>query len=86
MNVSVDTPLRGSIFQDANTLLRGAAEGQGVVIGWLPLIDQDLAEGRVVRLFDEDIPPTHGYFVETRGDHSRRKEVRQVVAWLTRDA
>lgn len=83
MNVAVDSPLRGPIFQDANTLLRGAADGQGVVIGWLPLIDQDLADGRVVRLFDEEIPPTHGYFVETRGGHAHRAEVRRVVEWLT---
>ena len=83
MGVAVDAPLRGSIFQDANTLLRGAAEGQGVVIGWLPLIDQDLAEGRVVRLFDEDIPPTHGYFVEPRGGSLRRRELSRVLDWLT---
>ena len=83
MGVTLDVPMRGPIFQDANTLLRGAAEGQGVVIGWLPLIDQDLAEGRVVRLFNEVIPPTHGYFVETRGGGKLRKEVRQVVEWLT---
>ncbi|WP_170432016.1 LysR substrate-binding domain-containing protein [Ruegeria arenilitoris] len=82
MNVPVDDRLRGSIFQDANALLRGAAEGQGIVIGWLPLIDQDLAEGRVVRLFDEDIPPTHGYFVEVRGNDPVRREVQQVVGWL----
>ncbi len=83
MNVAVDSPLRGPIFQDANTLLRGAADGQGVVIGWLPLIDQDLADGRVVRLFDEDISPTHGYFVEMRGGLAHRAEVRRVVEWLT---
>ncbi|WP_170328455.1 LysR substrate-binding domain-containing protein [Ruegeria arenilitoris] len=82
MNVPVANRLRGSIFQDANALLRGAAEGQGIVIGWLPLIDQDLTEGRVVRLFDEDIPPTHGYFVEVRGSDPVRREVRQVVDWL----
>ncbi|WP_170407152.1 LysR substrate-binding domain-containing protein [Ruegeria arenilitoris] len=82
MNVPVDDRLRGSIFQDANALLRGAAEGQGIVIGWLPLIDQDLAEGRVVRLFDEDIPPTHGYFVEVRGSDPVRREVQQIVGWL----
>ncbi len=82
MNVPVPNRLRGSIFQDANALLRGAAEGQGIVIGWLPLIDQDLAEARVVRLFDESIPPTHAYFVEVRGSRPVRREVQQVVDWL----
>lgn len=83
MNVPVTDPLRGSIFEDANVLLRGAAEGQGVVIGWLPLIDQDLAEGRVMRLYDENIAATHSYFVEVRAGSSARREVQQLVDWLT---
>ncbi len=82
MNVSVDGPLRGPIFEDANVLLRGAAEGQGAIVGWLPLIDQDLAEGRVVRLFDEKITPTHGYFVETTGLGRSRRETRAAIEWL----
>ncbi|WP_051927546.1 LysR substrate-binding domain-containing protein [Ruegeria halocynthiae] len=84
MNVPLVDPLRGPIFEDANALLRGAADGQGVVIGWLPLIDQDLAERRVVRLFDEVITPTHGYFVEVRTANPTRQEVRQVIDWLTK--
>ncbi len=82
MEVPVRNPLSGPIFQDSNVLLRGAAEGQGVTIGWLPLIDPDLAEGRVVRLFDEDISPTHAYFVEVVNRSSARREVQQVEKWL----
>ena len=82
MEVPVKTPLNGPIFQDSNVLLRGAAEAQGVTIGWLPLIDPDLAEGRVVRLFDEDIAPTHAYFVDVVNRSSMRREVRHVENWL----
>ncbi len=84
MNVTVNDEMRGPIFQDANALLRGAAGGQGVVIGWLPLIDHDLAEGRVTRLFDEDISPTHGYFVEVQGENPGRRELQYVLEWLSR--
>lgn len=83
MGVRVDDPLRGPVFEDANALLRGAAAGQGVIVGWLPLIDQDLAEGRVVRLFDEAIAPTHGYFVEQHSGSQTRRETRAAMAWLT---
>ena len=83
MNVRVAVPLRGPVFEDANVLLRGAAEGQGVIVGWLPLIDQDLAEGRVVRLFDENITPTHGYFVEVQTGSRTRRETRGAMEWLT---
>lgn len=82
MGVSVDTPLRGPVFEDANVLLRGAAQSQGAIVGWLPLIDQDLAEGRVIRLFDEVITPTHGYFVEYQNSGETRREARDVMDWL----
>ncbi|MFY0311829.1 LysR substrate-binding domain-containing protein [Leisingera sp. D0M16] len=83
MNVRVPGTLRGPVFEDANVLLRGAAEGQGLIVGWLPLIDQDLAEGRVVRLFDEDITPTHGYFIEVRNSSHTRRQTRLAIEWLT---
>ncbi|MES0828439.1 LysR family transcriptional regulator [Ruegeria sp. SCP11] len=86
MKVPVSNPLSGPIFQDSNVLLRGAAEGQGVTIGWLPLIDPDLAEGRVVRLFDEDIAPTHAYFVEVVNRSSARREVQHVEKWLLKQS
>ncbi|PSL18287.1 LysR substrate-binding domain-containing protein [Shimia abyssi] len=82
MGVRVPMPLRGPLFQDANALIRGATEGQGAIVGWLPLIDQDLREGRVVRLFDEQITPTHGYFVETGSGNRARRETENVMAWL----
>ncbi|KIC41121.1 LysR family transcriptional regulator [Ruegeria sp. ANG-R] len=82
MGVSTTDPLYGPIFEDANVLLRGAAEGQGAIIGWLPLIDQDLAENRVVRIFDERIAPTHGYFIDVQHTSRTRSEVREVEDWL----
>lgn len=82
MNVSTDGLLHGPIFEDANALLRGAAEAQGAIIGWLPLIDQDLAENRVVRIFDECITPTHAYFVDVQHNSKARAEVRKVEDWL----
>ncbi len=82
--LGVDTPdhLRGPVFEDANVLLRGAADGQGVILGWLPLIAQDISEKRIVRIFDENIPPSHGYFVEVPEARST-KRVRTVMNWLS---
>ena len=82
MGVLSDLPLRGAVFEDANILLRGASEGQGAVVGWLQLIDPDLREGRVRRLFDEEIPPTHGYFVEAGDGTETRRETQDVIDWL----
>jgi len=82
MEVHLDGPLQGPVFEDANILLRGAAEGQGAIVGWLPLIDQDLREGRVVRLFDEEIKPTHGYFIQQGNSAQIRRVTQAVIDWL----
>ncbi len=82
LQVTPQRPLRGPVFEDANALLRGAAEGQGAVVGWLPLIEPDLLQGRVLRLFDEDIPPTHGYFVEPSDQGHARRETDILLKWL----
>ena len=83
MGVEPPETLRGPIFEDANVLIRGAIEGQGAILGWLPLVEADLAEGRIARLFGEDITPTHGYVVEML-DHGRtaRRSVQVVHDWL----
>lgn len=82
MQVQSAGPLRGAVFEDANVLLRGAAEGQGAVVGWLPLIDQDLKDGRVVRLFDEEITPTHAYYADVRSGRQAQGVIQRVMNWL----
>ena len=52
------------------------------MIGWLPLIEQDLQEGRVVRLFGEDIAPTHAYFMEVAEGRIAAKATARVASWL----
>ena len=86
MGVTSAAPLRGSIFEDANVLFRGAADGQGAVVGWLPLIDQDLREDRVVRLYDETIAPTHAYYIDLPGSDPASAKVDKVLGWLRSEA
>ena len=82
LGVAAPGQLRGPVFQDANVLLRGAAEGQGAILGWLPFVGQDLIEGRVERLFDEEIPPTQGYFMDVWDGNPSKKGIRTVANWL----
>lgn len=86
MGVPTPGPLRGAVFEDANILLRGAADGQGAIVGWLPLIDQDLNEGRVIRLFDEEIPATHAYYVEPFPGRPATTASQRVTRWLVSEA
>ncbi|WP_237212678.1 LysR family transcriptional regulator [Ruegeria lacuscaerulensis] len=82
MGVQPQDPLHGAVFDDANVLLRGAADGQGAIIGWLPLIKQDLKDERIVRLFNEEIAPTHAYFVEMGTGRASQGPAERVRNWL----
>lgn len=82
MGIALDRPLRGPVFEDANVVLRGALDGQGVSLGWLPLIAPELAEGRLCRLFAENLTPTHAYFMMAARQPSRQKPVETVRRWL----
>jgi len=77
---------RGPVFDDANVLMRGAAEGQGAIVGWMPLIERDLDEGRVIRLLEEDITPTHGYFMSIPRGTVTSRETRRAYEWLASHA
>jgi len=47
---------QGPRFEHCELSLRAAEEGQGVALGYTALIGQDIAEGKLVRLFDLETP------------------------------
>ena len=83
LNIEIDPQLRGPVFEDANIVLRAGVSGQGIIIGWLPLIEPELREGKLQRLFDENIKPTHAYFLVTPEPSPSKVEAQTVVDWLT---
>lgn len=48
--------LRGPRFEHCELAITAAEAGQGVDLGYLALIDRELADGRLVRLFDQETP------------------------------
>jgi LysR family glycine cleavage system transcriptional activator len=57
-------PKRGVLYQDSSNLLQAAIDGQGVALTRRSLAMQEIAAGRLVRLFDVDGPsPWHYYFI-----------------------
>jgi LysR family transcriptional regulator, glycine cleavage system transcriptional activator len=57
-------PKRGVLYQDSSNLLQAAIGGQGVALTRRSLALQEIAAGRLVRLFDVDGPsPWHYYFI-----------------------
>ncbi|MEK8029893.1 LysR substrate-binding domain-containing protein [Ideonella sp. DXS29W] len=59
-----DTPVRrGQLIDDSNALMMAAAAGHGLALGHLPLIEEDLLAGRLVRPFALSIPARGAYWL-----------------------
>lgn len=86
MDVACDEPHQGPVFEDANAVMRGAVEGQGVTLGWMPLIEHEIETGRVIQLFDQMIPWRKQYYVNIVPRGLRNRAAGSVVDWLSSEA
>jgi LysR family transcriptional regulator, glycine cleavage system transcriptional activator len=59
-----------------------AARGLGVVLGRWPLVDDDLASGRLVPLVNDAIPSGNGYWLVTSQTEFQKPEVKCFRQWL----
>jgi DNA-binding transcriptional LysR family regulator len=77
-------PSPGPIFQDFNLLRASALAGQGIALCPRRLIEDDLASGRLVQLFDIDIKHDYAYsIIEPGSGGGRRSEaVETFKHWL----
>ncbi|HTH76335.1 MAG TPA: LysR family transcriptional regulator [Trinickia sp.] len=53
----------GSTFNSYALVMHAALTHQGVALGWLPLVDELVASGQLVTLFDEPVTTARGYFL-----------------------
>ncbi|MBR1218989.1 transcriptional regulator GcvA [Bradyrhizobium sp. U87765 SZCCT0131] len=82
----VDTPLRGPSFSDATLLLRAATEGHGVALGRGTLLRDDLAAGRLVRLFDVSAHGPYAYYIVCPPASHDLPKIRLFRDWLLAQA
>lgn len=69
---------------DAYLTIRAALAGGGVTISDHILAGEELAEGRLVRLFDIDFPAPHPYFLIIP-PHGHQALAREFADWLIRE-
>lgn len=77
-----EKPITGPLFSDAHLMLHAAASGQGVALGLSVLVDKELREGRLVRLFDVSVPADGSYYAVFRQDAPSKPEVTTFLEWL----
>ncbi len=56
-------PDRGPSFSDDGLLIQAAIDGQGIALARGVMLDRDLAEGRLVRVLDVDLPSDFAYYI-----------------------
>ncbi|EFG2885717.1 LysR family transcriptional regulator [Escherichia coli] len=77
---SVSPPL---YFRSTSLAYQAAQRGLGVAMGQLELLDQEIAEGRLVPVYDRPLPRPWGYYVLHAKSAKLRPAARQFVKWLT---
>ncbi|MDH3667999.1 MAG: LysR substrate-binding domain-containing protein [Paracoccaceae bacterium] len=86
-NCSAGTsPKTDIMIQDANVALHAAINGQGVALGIIQFIHDDLAAGRLVRPVETTVRPTRAYYLLTRPNWPMNPAMRRVYEWLKQAA
>lgn len=81
--VALDSLDEGPRFDNIQMALEAAAQGLGIAIGRLPLIEADLASGRLVAVLAPPRRCETGYWVVTMSESLARPEIAQFRAWIS---
>lgn len=74
--------LSGPMIEDTNVVLQAAISGQGLAMGWRPLIDEELQSGALVQLFDAVHSEIRAYYLVRRRKDAERSDIHSICEWL----
>ena len=73
---------QGATFSNFQLIMQAVLMGQGVAIGFAPLIDDLVASGQVVRLTDTPLKSRRGYFVVEPTESAGNPLTKRVRDWI----
>ncbi|MCB1960541.1 MAG: transcriptional regulator GcvA [Rhodocyclaceae bacterium] len=73
---------RGPHFSNSNLALEAAMDGLGVALAVDPLVDRDIAQGRLTMPFTVAMKSRYAYYVVSREDIAQRASVVRFREWL----
>ncbi len=76
----------GPLFGNSHMALSAAAAGQGFALGLRPLIDEDLAAGRLVTPFDIEIESAFSFWFVCRKDRLGEPKIAAFRSWVFEQA
>ncbi len=82
MGIRPPEKLTGIVFEDANVQLQAALEGQGIALGFLPLIENEISTGRLIQPWKNSTKLIESYYLLYFPNSVARKPVASVRNWL----
>jgi len=82
LGVKSSAPLRTRQFGDASLATQAAVSGLGVALSWYSLVVDDLKAGKLVRLLDQVIPTTLGYYLAMPENRAAMHKIGVFQDWL----
>lgn len=76
---------RGPRFESQHMALAAAIAGQGVALGLAPLVDDDIAAGRLIRLFDIEMSSPFAFWLLCRADRAGERKILAFQRWIARE-
>ena len=73
---------RGLQINDSAAVIQAAIAGSGVALGRTTLVAKDLAEGRLVRPFGDELAYDFAYYLIDRPDAANRPGVAAFKVWM----
>jgi hypothetical protein len=86
MNVDTGPCLSGVVIDDANAVLQAALNGQGVAIGLLPLIENELKSGALICAFANEFTPSKSYHLVYPPAALRKLSLMEFRDWIIAEA
>lgn len=78
----LEDPDRGLELEDSIMLLESAIQGMGVALARGALVEQDLANGRLVRVLPHAVGNEFAFYVVWRGDNPKLPRIHALRDWL----
>lgn len=82
--VGIESPrdLSGLSFHDPALAVQAAADGLGIAIGYLELIDRDLQSGRLIVACDQTVKHEFSYYLVYRDSKQNQPSLRNFHDWI----
>ena len=84
--ISLNTSVSGTVIEDANVVLRSAMDSQGIALGWLPLVSEDIQAGRLKALYSPQLETSRAYYLLKAENEKNNTITEQIYAWMLDEA